>query len=93
MGCEAGLNFNCPKGPEKLMVRGEGLGVGGGARTHREQHKQTLIVSYTSGERSANAGGAPRSARGAAGPGGIPVPGSGCPAPGQALRWPPPPSL
>lgn len=28
MGCEARLNFNCPKGPEKLMVRGEGLGVG-----------------------------------------------------------------
>lgn len=24
MGCESGLNFNCPKGPEKLMGLGEG---------------------------------------------------------------------
>lgn len=24
VGCESGLNFNYPKGPEKLMVGGEG---------------------------------------------------------------------
>lgn len=44
MACESRLNFNYPKGPEKLMVGGEGVGVGGGgARTHRDRHKQTLL--------------------------------------------------
>lgn len=42
------------------------------------------------------AGGAPGSARGATGPGPIPVPGSECPAPplpySQSLGWPPHPS-
>lgn len=28
MGCESGLNFNHAKESEKLMVRGEGVGVG-----------------------------------------------------------------
>lgn len=71
MGCETGLNFNHSKGPEKLMVGGEGVGVGGGARTHRDWHKQTLL-RVTLVEK---VGGAPGSAGGSIGPGLIPIPG------------------
>lgn len=75
IGCESGLNFNHPKEPEKLMVRGEGVGVGGGARTHLTGINKTYPELHQQ-ERSGMVGGAPGSARGAADPGTTPVVGA-----------------
>lgn len=40
VGCESGLNFNHPKGPEKLMVGGEGWGE---LQSMRDRHKQPYL--------------------------------------------------
>lgn len=59
MGCESGLNSNCPKGPEKLM----GLGEEGREHTVTSINKPCQWLYQQ--ERSGMASGAPESSGGA----------------------------